>query len=267
MKTALSPSGWTQIAAIAIGIVIITPLLIPIAVSFSNSVLIAFPPRGFTFRWYHAVLSDPDFRSTFMFSFELGLLVTLLCMLIGIPCALGLSRFEFPGKPAAKALVMSPLMFPVLVTGVALLQCSTALNVMNSLVLLVIGHTAICLPYLVRTVLAALLLVPRSTEEAARTLGANTLLTFLRVTLPQIAAGISAGAVFCFITSFDDYTMAMWLADATHFTLPLEVGVFMERSFDPSVAAISGCMIGFSVLLILFVEKILRIRLDRVMMG
>jgi putative spermidine/putrescine transport system permease protein len=267
MKNSLSPSAWTCCIAVIIGIVIVAPLLVPVAVSFSDSVLVAFPPHGFTLHWYGKVLADQDFISTFLFSLELAAIATLVCLVLGLPCAIGLSRFDFPGKSVVKGLVLSPLVFPVLVAGVALLQGANALGITNSFLLLTLGHTAICLPYLIRNVTAALLLMPPSLEAAARTLGANVLVTFYRVTLPQIVSGIAAGAVFCFITSFDDYTMAMWLADAVHFTLPLQVGVFIERSFDPSVAAISGLVIGFSLLVIVFVEKGLKVRLDRMLLS
>ncbi|ABE37096.1 binding--dependent transport system inner membrane component family protein [Paraburkholderia xenovorans LB400] len=267
MKAALAPSRWTTLLALALCVVIVAPLAIPVAVSFSDSVLVGFPPHGLTLRWYGKVLADADFRDTFLFSAELGAMVTLVCIALGLPCALGLARCEFPGKTLVNGLVLAPLIFPVLVAGVALLQCANALGITDSLWLLTLGHVAICLPYLVRSVSAALLVMPRTTEDAARTLGANPWVTFRRITLPQVAGGVSAGAVFCFVTSFDDYTMAMWLADARHFTLPLQVGVFIERSFDPGVAAIAGLMIGFSVLLIVFVERVLKVKLEKFVIG
>lgn len=253
----------TAILALAI----IAPLAVPVAISFSDSIIVGFPPRGFTLKWYAKVLQDEEFLTTLALSAELATIVTVLTVLLGVPCAIGLSRFRFPGRQAVLSLVLSPLIFPVIVTGVALLQFVSALGSRNSFLHLVIGHTAICLPYLVRTVSASILLVDRSTEEAARTLGAGSLTTFRRVTLPQIRSGVLAGCVFAFITSFDDYALSMWLADARTYTLPLQVYVFIERLFDPSVAAISALMILFSLTLLLIVEKAMGLKMHKVMAG
>jgi putative spermidine/putrescine transport system permease protein len=259
------PSPVLLIICAILSLIILAPMLIPIAISISDSMFVSFPPTGFTLRWYGQVLADREFRDTFLFSIELALIVTVLTVFLGVPCALGLTRHSFPGRGAVLALILSPLVFPVLVTGVALLQFASSYGSNNSFAHLVIGHTAICLPYLVRTVSAALLLVIPSTEDAARTLGANRFITFRRITLPQIGGGILAGCVFAFITSFDDYAMAMWLADARNFTLPLQVHVFIERSFDPSVAAISALMILFSLGLLLLVERVLGLKMHKVM--
>jgi putative spermidine/putrescine transport system permease protein len=244
---------------------ILAPMLIPIAISVSDSMFVSFPPQGFTLKWYAHVLQDQEFRTTFLFSAELAIIVTILTTLLGVPCAIGLTRCSFPGRGLVFALVLSPLVFPVLVTGVALLQFASSHGSNNSFAQLVVGHTAICLPYLVRTVSASLLMVVHSTEDAARTLGANRWVTFRRITLPQIGGGILAGCVFAFITSFDDYAMAMWLADARHFTLPLQIHVFIERSFDPSVAAIAALMILFSLGLLIVIERTLGLRMQKVM--
>lgn len=244
---------------------ILAPLAVPLAISFSDSILVTFPPKGFTLKWYAKILSDEEFLTTFSFSAKLAMIVTALTLVLGIPCAIGLTRYQFPGRNACLSLVLSPLIFPVIVSGVALLQFVSKVGSNNAFLHLILGHTAICLPYMVRTVSASLLLVNKSIEEAARTLGADNLTVFRRVTLPQIRGGILAGSVFAFVTSFDDYTVSMWLADARHFTLPLQVYVFIERFFDPSVAAIATIMILFSILLLLLVERAVGLNMHKIM--
>jgi putative spermidine/putrescine transport system permease protein len=259
------PSRTLYAACAVLALIILAPMLIPMATSVSDSIFVSFPPNGFTLKWYAKVLADSEFRDTFLFSAELAIIVTLMTVVLGVPCAIGLTRFPFRGRSAVLALILSPIVFPVLVSGVALLQFASSHGSNNSFAQLVVGHTAIALPYLVRTVSAALLLVIPSTEDAARTLGATRFTTFRRITLPQIGGGILAGCVFAFITSFDDYAMAMWLADARHFTLPLQVHVFIERSFDPSVAAISALMILFSFGLLLIIERALGLKMQKVL--
>jgi putative spermidine/putrescine transport system permease protein len=248
-------------------LVILAPLLVPVAISVTDSIMVSFPPKGFTLRWYEKVLADDEFLAAVWVSLRLAVTVMAATLVLGVPCALGLTRFEFPGRGAVLTLVLSPLIFPLLVTGVALLQFVSQLGSKDSFLHLLLGHTAVCLPYMVRTVSGALLLANPSLEEAARTLGADALTAFRRITLPQIRSGVMAGSVFVFVTSFDDYTISMWLADAKNFTLPLQVYVFIERFFDPSVTAISALMILFSVLLLLLVERALGLKMHKIMGG
>ena len=122
---------------------------------------------------------------------------------------------------------------------------------------LVIGHVVITLPYVVRTVTASLQMLDPQMEDAARTLGANGLWTFYRVTLPLIRPGLVAGAVFAFVTSFDNFTVSMWLKDAEHVPMPLAIFSFITRFLDPTLAALSALLILMSVGIILTVERAL----------
>src|SRR5215470_5061541 len=118
---------------------ILAPLAVPIAISFSDSILVSFPPKGFTLKWYAKVLTDDEFLSTFAFSLKLAAIVTLLTLALGIPCAIGLTRFEFPGRQACLGLVLSPLIFPVIVSGVALLQFVSRAGSDNAFLHLIAG--------------------------------------------------------------------------------------------------------------------------------
>jgi putative spermidine/putrescine transport system permease protein len=263
--------GWAAVllygyAALA-AVFILAPILVPLSISFSEAAFARWPPQGFTLRWYEKILADDEFRTSFRFSVVLAAVVTGATLAIGVPCAQGLARHRFPGRAAIQALVLSPLIFPILVSGVALLQFFSQLGSRATFLHLVIGHVIVCLPYVVRTVTASLLLVDPNVEAAARTLGAGPLRAFWRVVLPQIRPGILAGAVFAFITSFDDFAVSMWLADARNFPLPLQIYVFIQRFFDPSVAAISALMVLFAVSLMLATERILGVSMRKVMAG
>ncbi len=260
------PSGWALHGiAVLILLFVIAPLAVPVALSFSDTMFVTFPPQGFTLRWYQRVLTNQEFLTTFAFSLRLAVVVTALTLLIGSPCAFALVRHRFPGRGLVLGLVLSPLIFPVLVTGMALLQFFSYTAWNDAFWHLVIGHTIVCIPYVVRTVSASLLLADPNLEDAARTLGADPWRVFWNVTRPQIKPGLMAGSVFAFITSFDDYPVSMWLADAANFPLPLQIYVFIQRFFDPSVAAISTLMILFAVVLILITERLMGLSLRRLM--
>jgi putative spermidine/putrescine transport system permease protein len=264
-------SGWSAIilysfTAIVVAFVL-APILVPLSISFTEAPFVRWPPQGFSLQWYGKLLSDDEFLTAFRFSVELAIVVTVLTLALGIPCAVGLARGRFPGRAAVQGLVLSPIIFPILVSGVALLQFFSAMGSRYTFLHLVIGHTVVCLPYAVRTVAASLMLVDTNIEAAARTLGAGPLRAFWRVTVPQIRPGILAGTVFAFITSFDDFAVSMWLSDARNFPLPLQIYVFIQRFFDPSVAASSALMIVFALGLLLFTERILGVNMRKAMAG
>jgi putative spermidine/putrescine transport system permease protein len=253
--------------AALVAVFVLAPIAVPLSISFSEAAFARWPPQGFSLQWYEKVLADDEFRTSFRFSLVLAVVVTAATLALGIPCAHGLAQRRFPGRAAIQGLVLSPLIFPILVSGMALLQFFSALGSRATFLHLVIGHVVVCLPYVVRTVTASLLLVDPNVEAAARTLGAGPLRAFWRVVLPQIRPGIFAGAVFAFITSFDDFAVSMWLADARNFPLPLQIYVFIQRFFDPSVAAISALMVLFAVALLLATERILGVSMRKVMAG
>ena len=151
-------------------------------------------------------------------------------------------------------------MFPVLITGLALLQFFSANDIGRALLNLFLGHTLVTIPYVVRTVMASLLLVDRSLEEAARTLGANRWRTVWRVTLPQIAPGVAAGALFAFMVSLDTYPISMWLADARAVPLPVLLFQNMSRVFDPSIAAMASLMILVGAAAVIALERLVGLR-------
>jgi putative spermidine/putrescine transport system permease protein len=239
---------------------IAAPLLVTVSLSVSDTMFVSFPPKGFTLAWYGKVLADPDFQSALSFSLRLAALATAGALLLGVPAAFALIRFPVPGGAAIRSLLLSPLVFPVLVTGLALLQLFSLLRWTVVPVNLLIAHILVTSPYVVRTVSASLLLADVTLEEAARTLGANRWRTFRRVTLPQIAPGVVAGALFAFMASFDNYPVSMWLADAQNDPIPMLIYRKATGVFDPSVAAISTLLIGLAVAVVLIMERLVGLK-------
>jgi putative spermidine/putrescine transport system permease protein len=246
--------------AISMLVFIAAPMLVVMSLSVSNTMFVAFPPRGFTLDWYLKVIEDPDFQSSLSFSVGLAAAATAGALLLGLPAAFALVRFPVPGTAALRSLLLSPLVFPVLVTGLALLQLFSILGWRTVWVNLLLAHILVTSPYVVRTVSASLMLADVSLEEAARTLGASQWRTFVRVTLPQIAPGVAAGSLFAFMVSFDNYPVSMWLADAANDPMPMLIMRKATGVFDPSVAAMSTLMIGLAVVVVLILERLVGLR-------
>lgn len=261
MTETVSPA--IRIVVAIILLMVVAPLVVPLLMSISDTAFIVFPPQGFTLKWYAAVLANPEARGSFLFSLELAAIVTTVSLVLGIPCAAGLTRFKVPGQDILLGIILSPLIVPLIVTGIALLQFFSMMNFRATLLQLVIGHTVVCLPYVIRSVSASFVLANRNLEDAAAVLGAPPHVVATRIVWPQVRPGILAGGVFCFIVSFDDYPISMWLADGNHFPIPLYLYTVIERSFDPSIAAIASLMIFFALLLVLVIERVFGINLAR----
>ncbi|MFG1398756.1 ABC transporter permease [Roseixanthobacter pseudopolyaromaticivorans] len=239
---------------------VLAPLAIVFVISVSDTPLAVFPPRGFTLGWYWKVLGDPGFRGAVGFSLGLALSATLASLALGIPAALVLVRHPFAGQSMAEGVLMSPLVFPTLIMGVALLQFYAMWNMQNSAINLFFAHILVTLPYVMRTVMASLRQADMTLEEAALTLGANRFRVLWRVTLPQIAPGVAAGALFAFMLSFDNYPISMWLSDAKAEPLPIYLIQAMQRIFDPSVAAMASLMTLIGAVAVFVVEKLVGLR-------
>ncbi|MBR0706303.1 MULTISPECIES: ABC transporter permease [Bradyrhizobium] len=239
---------------------ILAPLLLVMAVSVSDSYFVTFPPQGFTLKWYAKVLQDRDFLEAMRLSILLALGTTAGSLLLGVPAAFALVRGHFFGLAAIKGFLLSPLIFPALVTGLALLQVLTKLGSQDARLNLLIGHVVVTSPYVIRTVVTSLQLVDENLEDAARTLGANRLTTFWRVTLPQIASGVAAGGLFAFMVSFDNYPVTMWLANSEYSPVPLVLMRQLVNVFDPSVPAMSTIIILMAMVGVLLLEKLVGLR-------
>ena len=255
------PAAWLLVSVtLVMMLFILAPLLVTIATSISDTQYIIFPPRGFTLQWYGKALQDQDFLAAMWFSTVLALAATIGALLLGVPAAFALVRCDFAGRDAVGSMLLSPLVFPALITGVALLQLFAMLRFDNTPLNMFIGHVLVTAPYVVRTTAASLSLADITLEDAARTLGADSWRVFRRITVPQIAPGLAAGALFAFMISFDNFPISLWLADAQHNPVPILIFQRIASVFDPSIAAISTLMILLSMAIVVVLERVIGLR-------
>jgi putative spermidine/putrescine transport system permease protein len=244
----------------AVMVFMLAPLAVIVAMSVSAAPFAAFPPRGFTLDWYWTVLQDRDFLQSLAFSTGLALAATAGALLLGVPAAYALVRHDVPGRTAIRTLLLSPLVFPILVTGVALLRLFSSLQSNNTALNLLLAHVLVTTPYVVRTVWASLLMADPTLEDAARTLGAGPWRVFRRVTLPLIAPGVTAGALFAFMISFDNYPVSMWLADARTVPMPMLIYRLAGSVFTPAIPAMSALMILLAIVVVIAMERLVGLR-------
>ena len=248
-------------AAVAMLVLALVFLVGPFGVVFiagvSGDDSLTFPPRSWSLRWVMHVLTVDTFQRSFVTSALVAVGSTLGALALGVPVAYALSRHRVSGQEAVRTLLTLPLIVPGIIVGLALLNHMVLLYNLPVLSSLLVGHTALLLPYAVRVVGASLANLRTDIDDAAVTLGATRLQAFTKVVLPNIRGGIAAAAVLAFITSFNQVPVSLFLTGPGVSTLPIEMMSYMETSYDPSIAALSTLLVVMTVAVVAATEKLL----------
>lgn len=239
---------------------ILIPIVVVVGTSFSQSPIYEFPPSELSLRWYRGLADVPGLWDAFTLSVRIAIVSTIVAVVLGTGIAFALVRGRFPMRDALTLFFISPLMLPALIVGIALLMMFRSIGFDSPFWAVVIGHVVITMPYAVRTVLASLQLFDFNQLEAAGTLGARPAYAFRRVLIPQIMPGIVAGALFAFVTSFDNYAVTMFLVDARTLTLPIRIINYTETSPDPTISAIATLLFVMSVFTLLVGDRLVGLK-------
>jgi spermidine/putrescine transport system permease protein len=242
-------SGWSLIRAytILVYVFMFAPIAVVIVLSFNPEQFGSFPMKGFSLRWFFRLAQNETILHAFKISLILGFLTAVISTTIGILAAMAFVRYEFPGKNTLNTLLLSPIMIPEVILGVALLLFIRWLQQPKSFMLLLIGHVVLTLPYVLLIVQARLVGIKREYEEAARSLGANSFQTFKEVTLPLLTPAILAGMLFAFTISFDDVTATLFWATAQNQTVPVKIFGMLRHSISPEINALGTVMIFLTI--------------------
>jgi putative spermidine/putrescine transport system permease protein len=235
------------------------PLFIIISVSFTRTGYLQFPPDGFTLKWYAEFLQNASWLSAIWLSAKLAVSATAIAVVLGVPAALVLSRVPFKGSRALSAMFLSPLMLPVIIIGVAILQFATMLGFARTFWALLAGHGVIVVPYIIRTTLASLSNFNVSFEEAAQDLGAKPFAVFFLVTLPQIKPGVIAGSIFAVIISWINVEVSIFNSTATLTPIPVKLFNYIQYNVDPMIAAVSAATIYIAILVVVALDLLVGI--------
>lgn len=239
MTRILTRVGLSMLAAATI-FYLILPVLVIIPMSFAKSAFLSFPPEQFSTRWYHALLEDPTWLESALWSLQVAVLATICAVILGTLAAMGLVRGRYPLRGAITALLLAPIIVPYVIVGLAVYIVFLRMGLTETPLGFVLVHTALAVPYVTINVASGLVSYDRSLELAAHSLGAGPVSTFFRVTLPNIAPSVLAGALFAFITSWDEVVTAIFLSGPRMTTLPVRIWSGVKIQIDPTVAAISG---------------------------
>jgi len=257
---------------------LIAPLVAIIPISFSRSPfmlftegMLAWPPdpEAWSFRWYRymvgicedKVLTTPCgnkwMRGT-VNSFFIGSISTLLATALGTLAALGLSRPHMPYKGLIMSILISPMIVPLIITAAGMFFFYAKINLVYTFTGIILAHVALSTPFVVITVTATLVGFDTNMTKASQSLGARPVRTFFKVVMPLILPGVISGALFAFITSFDEVVIVMFMASLDQLTIPKQMWAGIRQEISPVILCMATCLVALSIFLLTTVELLRR---------
>ena len=229
-------------------LLLLAPTLVVLIISLTSGMTLKFPPPSWSARWYVELFRSPELLTPALTSLQVALWTTLFSALLGSAAALALARNRSRSARLLDALFMSPMVLPAMAFSLSLLLVFNVIGIRLSFATLVLGHTIVCVPYVVRNTVAALAQLEPTLLESSAILGASRLYTFRRIVLPLIRPGIISGAFIAFMSSFDNVPVSLFLADARTEVLPIKLWAILEGSLDVRVAAVSGVIVVLTLI-------------------
>ena len=241
---------------------LIAPILVIMPLSVNPDPYFTYPIESVSWRWYQDFFTSERWILAVRTSVIIAVATTLLATTLGTLAALGLSRPKFPGRALVMGVLISPMIVPVVITAVGMFFFYTRVGLANSLPGIILAHTALATPFVVITVTATLFGFDHSVSRAAASLGAPPVTVFFRVILPLILPGMISGALFAFVTSFDEVVVVLFLASPEQRTLPKQMFSGIREEISPTITAAATLLILMSIALLTSVE-LLRRRSER----
>ena len=242
---------------IAVCIYLVLPTFAVVPVSFTQTDFIIFPPKGLSLRWYGVFIGQETWRNATLTSIVVATLSAAVATVIGTLAALGLNRLSGARARIVIWLILLPMVVPSIILAVAFYSAFARLGIVGTRLGLVVAHVILTLPFVVINVSAVIQKMDWRMVDAARSLGATPLQAFRKVTLPVIFPGVVAGAVFAFLTSFDEVVVALFISGIDSVTLPVQMWNGIRFEISPAVAAASSILLALSIV-ILCIVAILR---------
>lgn len=249
-----------MLGRIYLGLVLVflyAPVLVMAAMSFNASQFYTLP-IDWSLRWYQDLTGNERLLSAGLNSIVVALITTVIAGTLGTAAALAFFRYEFRGKRVLQILLFPPIAIPWLITGTAMLLFFFWTGIGRGLHAMVLGHVALALPYVIIVVAARLQAFDPDLEAAARSLGANPWQVVRYVTMPFLAPGVVAAALFAFAVSFDQFVVSYFLSTPGETTLPVEIYAAIRKGFTPEINAVSTIIIVLSMTLMLITARYFR---------
>ena len=255
----LKISSWLVLLFLIVPILVIVPLSFNAEPFFSfTEGMLTLQPDAWSLRWYEQVFNDPRWLLAIKNSFIIGFFATLLATVLGTCAAVGLARDDMPLRRFITALLLSPMIVPLIITAAGMFFFYSSLNLAGTYLGVIIAHAALGTPFVIITVTATLSGFDYSLVRAALNLGASPLRVFFDVILPLIRPGVISGALFAFITSFDEVVVVLFMAGPQQRTIPRQMFSGLREQINPSILAVATLLILLSIMLLVTLELLRR---------
>ncbi|OMH30425.1 ABC transporter permease [Motiliproteus sp. MSK22-1] len=256
--------GYRLICAL-IFLFLIGPILVIIPLSFNaepyftfTSEMLSFDPAGYSLRWYEDFFTSESWMSSIKNSFLIGIASTLLATVLGTLAALGLSRPQMPFRALIMSILISPMIVPLIISAAGMFFFYSKVNLAQTYLGVILAHTALGIPFVVITVTATLSGFDHSLTRAAASLGAPPSYVFFKVVLPLVTPGVVSGALFAFITSFDEVVVVIFLSGVEQRTIPLQMWAGIREQISPTILAVATLLVAISIVLLTVLELLRR---------
>lgn len=250
--TRLLAPVWTGLVLLFV----LAPFFCLIAVSLTPLDYISLPTGGLSLRWYRALADHPGFLQAGLDSLGVALGAAASALVMGTMAALAIVRYRFPGREFVRVLMLSPLIVPMVMSGLGILVFFSNRGWTDPATRLLVAHCVLTLPYVVRTVSASLASFDLNQELAARNMGASSGKAFLLVAVPQLAPGLLAGAIFAFVVSFDNVGLSIFLTGPQFTTLPVSLFIYATVDNTPVSAALSVVLVAISIVVVAALQRL-----------
>lgn len=237
---------------------LVAPIFAVVPLAFNNEPYFTYPIKSYSLRWFRDFFDSEIWFMAIKNSLVIGISATIIATVLGTVAAIGLSRRQLPYKGLIMAILVSPMIVPVVITAVGTYFFYSKLGVANSLIGIILAHAALGIPFVVITVTATLIGFDQTLIRAARGMGASPLLSFRKVTLPLVWPGIFSGALFAFTTSFDEVVVVLFLGGVEQRTIPRQMWTGLREQLSPTILAVATILIALSVLLLVTLELLRR---------
>ena len=255
----LKTSSWLVLLFLIMPILVIIPLSFNVEPFFSfTEGMLTFQPEAYSLRWYSAIFSDDKWMLAIKNSFLIGFFATLLATVLGTCAAVGLARDDMPMRRLITALLLSPMIVPLIITAAGMFFFYSDLGLAGNYLGIIIAHAALGTPFVIITVTATLTGFDYSLARAALNLGATPLRVFFDIIMPLIRPGVISGALFAFITSFDEVVVILFMAGPQQRTIPRQMFSGLREQINPSILAIATLLILMSIVLLITIELLRR---------
>ncbi len=244
---------------------LIAPILVIIPLSFNaepyftfNEAMLSLNPDAFSIRWYEDIINNQQWLHSIKNSIIVAIFATALSSFLGTLAALGLSRQEMPYRTVIMSLLISPMIVPLIITAAGMYFFYSQVGLAQTYLGLILAHTALGTPFVVITVTATLVGFDHLLTRAAASLGADPVTVFRKITVPLITPGVISGALFAFITSFDEVVVVLFLAGFEQRTIPRQMWAGIREQISPTILAVATVLVVFSIVLMTVLELLRR---------